>query len=307
MTVLVTGAGGFVGGHLCAALSRSGAEVVAIGRQGGKAAGRARHFVGTDTIPDVAMLGKVMDRFRPEQVFHLAGAASAPSVAELYAVNTLYAVDLLEAAGRVTRPPRIVILGSAAEYGAPMKPGRLMSEADPERPGSSYGIAKLAQTHHALAASGLPVVVARLFNPIGAGMPEGTAAGRFVRQIAELRGRDGVIHTAGPLDAVRDVVDISDAVDALIQLGCDRIPSGRVYNLCTGHGTAMADVTATLARLAPGSVEFRAGDGNAGIPWAVGNPARLAEHGVTLRLPDLEDVLGEMLAVVGASRVQELQ
>jgi GDP-4-dehydro-6-deoxy-D-mannose reductase len=307
MTVLVTGAGGFVGGHLCAALAKSGTDVVAIGRHGGKVAGRVRHFVGTDTTPDATLLADVMSRFQPEVVFHLAGTASAPSVAELYAVNTLYAVELLEAAGRMKRPPRVVMLGSAAEYGEPLKPGRLMSEADPERPISNYGIAKLAQTHHALAAAKLTVVVARLFNPIGAGMPEGTAAGRFVRQIADLHGGDGVIHTAGSLDAVRDFVDVADAVDALIRLGSDSIPAGRVYNLCTGHGTTMTELTTTLARLAPGSVEFRAGEGSAGIAWAVGNPSRLAQHGVTLRLHDLEGILSRMLAAAGASAVQELQ
>jgi len=297
MRAIVTGAGGFIGRHLCAALALSGAQVIAMGRRTSRARERVAIFEPLDAFFDTAALAGILQRHEPDLVYHLAGAHAAPSFEELNSINVLYGEALIAACRSMKAPPRLVVVGSAAEYGAPLSVGRPMREDDPARPQSAYGITKLDQTNRALACRELSPVVARIFNPIGAGLPEYTAPGRFVARLRDLPKSGGVIET-GPLTAIRDFVSVEDIARALVAMGRRNLEAG-IYNICSGTGHPMSDITDILSGLVDFPVEFRPGGSNAGVDWAVGDPGKLAASGIAISPPDLSLALTDMLIAAG--------
>ncbi|WP_187774653.1 NAD-dependent epimerase/dehydratase family protein [Billgrantia pellis] len=304
MTVLVTGAGGFLGGHLCRALRAAGHVTLAMGRPEGAGRRRVDTYLAMGDLPATDWLVGILRQHRPGCVYHLAGTVSAPSNEALYRINLTYALRLLDACAALVAPPRVILLGSAAEYGPPEDPLRDLHEAHPTRPVSAYGASKLAQTQYALSQYRVPVVVARAFNPIGVGMPTSGAAGRFVSQVAELANtaaldRAGGVIDTGPLHGIRDLVAAQELAGALVALAAPDVTPGRIYNLCTGVGTTMRALTEALTALAPFPVRFQPVGSDAGVDRAVGDPSRLAAAGITLNPPDLPVVLGDMLRAAG--------
>jgi GDP-4-dehydro-6-deoxy-D-mannose reductase len=295
---LVTGAGGFVGGHLCRRLREAGLQVRVLTRPGSVPP------PGVQSVPvdptDPLSLRAALAGAPPDLVFHLAGTTRVEDAQE---VNVAYASRLLDVLGDLPSPPVAVFAGSAAEYGRPASPNGVVSERDECRPLSAYGTSKLAQTRLALAAAerGQPVVVARLFNPIGPGSPVTSAPGNFVRQVASLSAAGGTL-TSGPVDAVRDFTGITATVDALIALARTPLARGRVVNVCSGRGVSMAELVAQLLSLAPGPVTHHIDPlrgGTSTLPIVVGDDALLRDLGVSLAPLDLTAELRAMLAAEG--------
>ena len=91
-------------------------------------------------------------------------------------------------------------------------------EEDPLDASTPYAATKLAAfqlVSEAAAESGVDTVVARIFNPIGPGMPPTSLPGRAARLL-----RDAVVDGAsaielGPLDGVRDYIDLRDVATAV--------------------------------------------------------------------------------------------
>lgn len=305
MTAMLTGAGGFLGGHLCRRLRSAGHATLAVGRPDGAGRQRVDTYLGVEGVPTADWLAAVLREHRPRCIYHLAGTVTAGSAEALYHVNLTYALRLLDACARLETPPRVVLMGSAAEYGPPADPLRGMHETQAAFPTSLYGASKLAQTQYGLAQDRVPVVVARAFNPIGVGMPITGAAGRFVARVAALAresgpGSSGGVIDTGPLHGIRDLVSAQDLAEALLALSAPNVAEGRIYNLCTGVGTEMRAITDTLADLAPCTVSFRPTGVDAGVDRAIGDPSRLASAtGLTLNPPDLHAVLGDMLRAAG--------
>jgi GDP-4-dehydro-6-deoxy-D-mannose reductase len=232
---LVTGAGGFLGRALLDALAARGIPAIAAGRR--PVPGVA--FVPMD-LGDFDGLAAAVRHARPAVVIHLAGALPPAPSGVLYDVNvggTHRLVRALEAPGR---PVRLVVAGSAAELG-PVPVERLPAdEATPCRPDTAYGLSKWFASRLALGARG-PVepVVARVFNPIGPGLPRAQAFGRFAALLAEAPG-DPLAMAVGDLDARRDVVDVRDVAAALVALA-DRGRPREVYHVGSGRSVRIGD------------------------------------------------------------------
>ncbi len=283
MRALLTGANGFLGGHLGPMLAEQGAEVWALGRRCPAWLAPLR-FLPLAAVEDGTAIAATLRRLRPEFVFHLAGTR-APALAD--AVNHRYARHLLAGAAALDAPPRLILMGSASEYGAIPEAAQPVTESAVCNPATPYGKAKLAQTEAGLAAAraGLPVVVARLFNAVGAGMPEELALGAFAAQL-----RTGAAElVSGRLDAVRDFVPAAAVAAVLAELV--RLPAamGRVVNLCSGQGATLEPFVAAFLAAAGRPVTWRLDPkrGLHGPPSPLyGNPARL--HSLGLHLPPAE-------------------
>ncbi len=245
MRILVTGAGGFVGGHLITNLHRAGHEVIA-----------ASHRPWEPPVPveidvfdvrDGDRFRAVMDARRPEAVIHLAAQASVrrswEASDETFAVNVTGTSHLLEAL--TDRPEtRVLLVGSAQQYGLAAA-GRPLVETDPLQPRSPYGVSKVAQElvgalyrRH----FGLPVVVARPFNHTGPGQSTEYAIGAFSAQVAEIeRGDREPVLRVGWLESRRDYLDVRDVADAyrlLVEAG----EPGAVYNVSSGRAERIGDL-----------------------------------------------------------------
>ncbi len=244
-TWLVTGATGFLGRHVMTQIMRttgsSRSEIHSIARRPRSLiVGGSGVIWHTADLTDHDRLCDLVAEIRPDRVVHLAGITSTGRSEELYRQNTLATILLCDALKRIGTPCRMVLAGSAAELGP--VPSRLLpvSEEYPARPTTAYGISKhLASTAALIAGSPLEVLVARIFNPIGPGMPERLALGRFASRLAE-PGTEPIRLVVGNINARRDFVDVRDVADALVGLATDA-PAGRIYHVGTGRSRRIGE------------------------------------------------------------------
>ncbi len=142
MNVLVTGATGFVGGHLVDVLLADGHLVSALVRNPSKAPELVRKGV-TIIAGDLMRSDRLAEACRGrEVVYHLAGSIAGRNQAEFDAVNrdgTARLVDAATAAGT----PRLVLVSSLAAAG-PTVPGRPVADGNASNPVTQYGRSKLA-------------------------------------------------------------------------------------------------------------------------------------------------------------------
>ncbi len=234
---LVTGGTGFLGSHLVGELVQSGFDVHAVGRSGGD-------------VTDPQAMRKLVAGARPTHVFHLAGIREGP-LDELLRVNVCGTVNLLEAVAEEAPAARVVVVGSAAEYGETTR--EPVDENHPLQPRTDYGIAKAAQELAAGAIGarrGVEVIRLRLFNILGPGEPTSFVASAVAGRIGAIQaGTASPPLRTGDLSTRRDFVDVRDAVRAL-RLAAARGEAGAVYNVCSGKATPIRTLVEELLALA---------------------------------------------------------
>lgn len=183
-------------------------------------------------------------------IFHLAGGRSG-DILQLFCDNVLTTINLLETIRSLEDfSCRVVISGTAAEYGEASDGRRPIVEKEPARPLGLYGWVKLLQTQTALHYAGLgqDIIVARLFNVLGEGIREDLAPGKFARDIVTLE-KSSQPATLGVsnLEGVRDFLDIRDICAALTILS-SKGKSGEIYNICSGKGIVMREFLAKMIK-----------------------------------------------------------
>jgi len=287
---LVTGASGFLGRHIAARLGAAGWTVARLGRA-----------PAPDTLVrpawDGAAFAETLAETAPDVVFHLAGSAWATPVAALYETNLMLAARLLDAVAARAAPPAVVLIGSAAELGFVAEDAQPVTEDFPCVPTTHHGIAKLAQTRLGLAwaGAGLKVLVARLFNPVGAGMPAGLALPSFAAQI---RAADRVLRV-GNLDVARDFIDVAEAARLIVALAGDPARFGQVVNICSGVATPLRPLVEAMIRLSGRDIAIavdptRVRPGEMRV--LTGSIARLRAAGLLPEAPDFARLLPALLA-----------
>jgi GDP-4-dehydro-6-deoxy-D-mannose reductase len=256
-------------------------------------------------LDDASSVASVLDRVQPDRIIHLAGQSSVGQSwrdpGATLRTNVLGIVHLLDALRGRGLTPRVLVVGSAEEYGRVEEKDVPLRESAPLRPSSPYAVSKAAQGLLALQHSepgGLSVIVTRTFPHTGPRRGEGFAESSFARQLAEIEiGKRPAVIEVGNLDAVRDFSDVRDVVRAYWALLESGSP-GEAYNVCSGRGVSIRELLETLIRLSGLSVEVRVDPERlrpADIPVLVGNPAKLrAATGWTPRL-ELERTLADLL------------
>lgn len=228
-TVLVTGARGFIGGHVVARAEARGLEVV-LPEGDLRDAAVARSAVGSGPNPDA--------------IVHLA-APPRSGVAPWEALRSE-----LEMAGNVLaaaagRP--VLFAGSAAQYG--MGGPRPLAEDAPTHPLTPYAglkcVVERAVTAPPLAGPGR-VIWTRTFNIAGPGQSPEAPVASWAEQLA--RG-ERVLRT-GHLDVMRDFLDVRDVADAFLDLLAGDF--GGVVNVGSGRPTSLRSVVEELVNEAGG-------------------------------------------------------
>ncbi len=309
MRVLVTGVGGFVGGHVVDFLAAHcpAAEVFGIVRRAGSDALRARGVtLLTADLEDGPATDAVIEQVRPDRVLHLAGQSSVhrswENPAATLRANVHGLLNVLEALRRRSLTPRVLVVGSAEEYGAVQAERLPVVERTRLQPASPYAVSKVAQAYLArqyFLSHGIPVVCTRTFHHTGPGRGEVFAESSFARQIAEIEaGRQPAVISVGNLDAVRDFTDVRDVVRAYWLL-LEKGRAGETYNVCSGRGIAIGDVLQELLDVSGVQIEVRRDPERmrpSDIPAIIGNPKKLRDAtGWTPDIP-LRQTLGDLLA-----------
>ncbi|MBV9719557.1 MAG: GDP-mannose 4,6-dehydratase [Candidatus Eremiobacteraeota bacterium] len=284
MRALVTGASGFVGRYLVAALRRDGADVVACGGPHDSPA----EYVRLD-LSDSRTLAGALDAARPDVIFHLAAQTFVPdslrTPIETYDANIMGTARLAQAVREYggERRLRILFTSSAEVYGSREPSEYPLRETLDLRPSSPYGASKAAAEAVLLAevrSFGLDVVVARAFNHIGPQQDERFVVASLAAQLARIAAGARQQLLVGNLAVARDFLDVRDVVQAYIALARDGEP-GEVYNVCSGAAVTIRDVLGELIRIARVPVEVREDPArmrNTDIPLSVGDPAKLHER-----------------------------
>ncbi len=280
--VLVTGAGGFVGPHLVAALVARGAHVRGAGIGAPGADTPIGHWLEAD-FADAAQAQAAVTAAPLDAVVHLAGQSSAArsfeAPEETFRANVTGTWTLLEAL-RVHAPAaRVLVVGTSEVYGS-IEPGTRAGEDTPFQPVSPYALSKAAAEQVARAYAethGLDVVRARPFGHTGPGQTPRFVIPSFAQQVAAIEaGRAEPVLRVGNLEVTRDLCDVRDIVQGYCAL-LERGRRGDVYNLCRGEGVRLRDVVATLAGLARVEVRVEVDPARlrpADMPWLVGDPSR---------------------------------
>jgi UDP-glucose 4-epimerase len=245
LRTLDTGGAGFIGSHLAERLVAEGDEVLVLDDLStgslenlGGLLRESRFRFRAGSVTDERAVAEVMAG--AERVFHLAAAVGVRLVA-------LDPARALETNVRGTE----IVARQAAAAGAPMllasssevygKGAKLpLAEDDDLVLGPttsarwSYGCSKTAAEHSTLArAREIPVVVARLFNTVGARQSGryGMVLPRFVE--AGLRGDPITVYGSGAQR--RCFADVREVVDCLVRLAEAPVASGGVFNVGSDH------------------------------------------------------------------------
>jgi NAD dependent epimerase/dehydratase len=251
--VFVTGAGGFIGSHLCEKLLAKGHQVRAFVRYNGKgmegwldaSPARDRIEVVAGDVRDYDGIARAMAGC--DVVFHLAALIGIPysyeSPLAYVKTNVEGTYNVLEAA-RVIQARRVVITSTSEVYGtAKYVP---IDENHPLQPQSPYSATKTGADQLGLSyhmAFGLPVAVARPFNTYGPRQSARAIIPSLATQM--LSGRKEI--AVGSLDPVRDLTFVEDTAAGLIAIAETDAFVGRVVNIGTGSAVSMAEIYERLA------------------------------------------------------------
>lgn len=239
MKVLILGAGGFTARHLAAHLKRKAADDLYFAA---RQAAAAPDWFGCD-LTDDGEVRSLIARLRPDQVYHLAGSFSNEYALD-YPANVVSTKNLLDAVRAARVGCRVLLVGSAAEYGFVKAEENPINEDHDLNPISIYGLTKVFQTHLMRLYCGLhrlDVVLARPFNLIGKNMSPRLFVGRAQQQIeAFLSGQTDRI-ALGSLRHRRDYVSVEQAVrDYELIMNYGR--AGESYNVGSGRSLATRDL-----------------------------------------------------------------
>jgi UDP-glucose 4-epimerase len=252
--VLVTGGAGFIGSNLVDALLARGDEVTILddlstGRRENLADALSRGAeLHVGSVADIDEVRSVLERARPDVVFHLAAQIDVRRAVEDpvfdAAINVLGTVNVLEASLAAGVQRFVLASTGGAIYGdADALP---TAEDHPARPLSPYGTSKAgAEFYVNLYARlhGFSAATLRLANVYGPRQdPRGEAGVIALYCGARVDGRTPVIYGDGR--QTRDFVYVGDVVDAFIAAGDSRRLG--TWNVATGRETTVLELAAAL-------------------------------------------------------------
>lgn len=236
--VLITGNQGFIGSHLTRWIKQLYPQALVVGTSRKKL---IREGQIDGDLTEKESVDELIQRTRPDYVFHLAGVLYANDFEEYYKNNIKTTINVAEAIKESNLQTRIVLMGSAAEYGNVMVKDLPLTEEQSIAPVSFYGLSKACQTEVARYYSnqGLNIVTARVFNVFGRGISRHLSIGSFLYQLDKIvSGAAAPVLVTGNLSAQRDYLFIEDVCSALVCLAEKGI-SGEIYNVCAGHSVSM--------------------------------------------------------------------
>ncbi len=250
--VLVTGATGFLARHLIPALQSGGAwSVVGIARSHHAPPWLDQDAYHSVSAADLGQMDRLIAKVAPSAVVHLAAQVRG-TASELCQNNVVTVANLLAITHRRLPSCRMILLGSAAEYGSGAQSAMPITEATTCTPEGAYGVTKLAASELALQASRswqARVSVVRPFNIVGAGMPTYLVGGALIERMhAAIRHGGGTPVRIGRIDTERDFIAVQDVVGALLRL-LEIDEGGEIYNLCSGRPTPIGELMQMLLRL----------------------------------------------------------
>lgn len=246
MKVAVIGGCGFIGLHVCEHLAKRGFSVRIIGRcshshahQVTEQKGERMELREANVLDEVSLKRALTD---VDAIMHYAALINVDQSIQtprpFFEFNVLGTMNVLEIARRMGIP---IVYKSTCEVFGNVPAPMIADEDYRPMPRSPYAVSKLCAERYCLAYQatyGIPLVIARGFNTFGPRQSSekyGAVIPKFI--MSTLSGSQPQIYGDGFQERdyvyVRDVADADVAIlEALVE---QKIPSGEVFNVCTGE------------------------------------------------------------------------
>jgi GDP-4-dehydro-6-deoxy-D-mannose reductase len=290
--ILITGITGFAGSHLADyAIAQGEVEIYGTARWRSPPQNiehlRDRIKVIDADLRDASSVESLVAEIKPDLIFHLAAQSYVVSSwkhpTETITTNLVGTVNIFEAVRRAKYEPRLLVACSSEEYGF-VDPSEVpITEDNPLRPLSPYGVSKVGQdllSYQYFKSYGLNVVRTRAFNHTGPRRGRVFVCSNFAIQILEAQKGLRPDVNVGNLEAVRDFTDVRDTVRAYWR-ALEAAEPGEVYNICSGTGYKIQDVLEMLLRISGAEVDvsvepdrFRPSD----VPLLIGDNSKFKRH-----------------------------
>lgn len=241
--VLITGASGFIGSRLRDALLDAGSEVIALRRPGSPPAKRGESVEGRYDDPEG--LRALLERVRPDVIFHVAGVTKGVTYEDFRAGNALPTENLGRAAAEALPGlERFVLVSSLAAYGPAS--GEPVRETDPRRPVEHYGRSKLEAEERLAAIEGLRTTTLRPSGVYGPGDVDYFELFKSAHR--------GLNVFFGNEHRAFSAVYVDDCVRAILGAAASSNTVGRGYFLTDGVPTTWGEFQARVVRHTPRKV-----------------------------------------------------
>ena len=229
--ILVTGAGGFIGGNVVDGLASRGDGPIALVRPGGSPAPAAAVESLEVDVTDAKAVAQAVERSRPDAIVHAAMSATHPHTVEeresSLRVSVLGTSAVLSAAR--DNAIHVVHIGSSLEYGPYDRPIREDDRLGPTTPRGAHKAAAAVLVLQA-GREGVGVTVLRPFSVYGPGEPPRRLVPTAIRAAL----LDSVLPLTGP-GIRRDLIHVDDVVAGILAvLDARRRVFGVVLNLGSG-------------------------------------------------------------------------
>lgn len=262
--VLVTGAAGFIGSHLCERLLEQGHQVLGVDsftdyydpkvKQRNLSTVQQHPNAHQFKFHQGDLLGMKLEEILKDQeiIFHLAGE---PGVRKSWGKDFSFYMDrnialtqkLLEAC-KGKRIKRFVFASSSSVYGNRGK--TVLKESDVCRPFSPYGVSKLAAENLCMLYYDnfeIPTVALRYFTVFGPRQRPDMGFHKFIRNVLSQK----AIDIFGDGEQSRDFTYVADAVAGTIEAGFSASTPGKIYNIGGGCMATVNHVLSILKELIP--------------------------------------------------------
>lgn len=256
--VLIFGAGGFVGSYLSREFIEHGYNVFGSDKVHSAMLPSEVDFESADLM-DSEAVEKLVNKIGPDIIVNLAAISSVGASWNIpqftIQVNVVGALNIMEAARKSVKKPKILFVGSSEEYvisDFPMNEDRQLNASNP------YGISKVTQEQFAKLYKeqyGLKIFCVRPFNHTGVGQRDSFVLPSFCKQVAEIEksGNSGKIKV-GNLTVKRDFSHVKDIVRAYRMIveseNCDLI-----YNVGSGTAYSLEDMLQYIIKMSSQKIE----------------------------------------------------
>ena len=257
--VFIVGVRGFIGSALRSWLEAHNVTVYGIDTRAPEASAQTWSI----DVHDDDAIKSVLARCDPDVIFQLVGVAGITDEALLWNSYVTATHSLLYAVQAACPLARIVILGSAAEYGSHIVSANgSIAEEQYALPEIAYGKAKLAQSTLAQELGlelGLDVIRTRLFNTLGPGQGRHLVGGAMVGRLHEMLSRDETIFEVYDPESERDYLDVRDVARLLwlVATEAESFAQQPPIQIASGEATRVLDLARFLLDAAGASHQVK--------------------------------------------------
>lgn len=257
--ILIFGVGGFVGSYLSREFIEHGYAVIGTDKTRSSNLPSEAEFYESDLLDAEAVEGLV-NNIKPDIVVNLAAISSVGAswgIPQLtMQVNVVGALNIMEAARKSEKKPKILFVGSSEEYVISDDP---MNEEVQLNASNPYGISKVTQEQFAKLYReqyGLKIYCVRPFNHTGVGQRDSFVLPSFCKQVAEIEksGYPGIIKV-GNLKVKRDFSHVKDIVRAY-RLIVESDNCELIYNVGSGNAYSLEDMLRYIVDLSSQEIKI---------------------------------------------------